>query len=218
MPAWMDLDTLNELMQSYRALGPVIGILLPMLEAFLPFLPLVVFIVANVNAYGLVLGFILSWAGSVLGAYLVFLVVRKYGRIRILGFLTRHQRIRKLIHWVEKNGFGPLFLLLCFPFTPSAIVNVVAGLSDIRKSTYLSAVTLGKLIMIFVISFIGADIRALITQPVRTAIVIAIIAILWIVGKYFEKRLDKKVEQDFRELAKQRAEEKANEKLEKRGL
>lgn len=217
MPAWMDLDTLNELMKSYRALGPVIGILLPMLEAFLPFLPLVVFIVANVNAYGLIFGFILSWAGSVFGAYFVFLVVRKYGRIRILGFLTKHQRVRKLIHWVERNGFGPLFLLLCFPFTPSALVNVVAGLSDIRKSTYLTAVTLGKLIMIFVISFIGADIRALITQPIRTTIVIVIIVILWMVGKYFEKRLDKKVEQDFRNVARQRAEEKDHEEVEERG-
>lgn len=209
------METLEEIMNSYKTLGPVIGILLPMLEAFLPFLPLVVFIVANVTAYGLLYGFVLSWAGSVIGSYLVFLIIRKYGRARILNFLTKHQRISRLIHWVERNGFGPLFLLLCFPFTPSAIVNVVAGLSNIRKSTYLTALILGKLIMIFVISFIGADIRALISQPIRTAIVAAVIALLWVVGKYFEKRLDKKVEADFREIARQRAREANREKLEK---
>lgn len=209
------METLEEIMNSYKTLGPVIGILLPMLEAFLPFLPLVVFIVANVTAYGLLYGFVLSWAGSVVGSYLVFLIIRKYGRARILNFLTKHQRISRLIHWVERNGFGPLFLLLCFPFTPSAIVNVVAGLSNIRKSTYLTALILGKLIMIFVISFIGADIRALISQPIRTAIVAAVIALLWAVGKYFEKRLDKKVEADFREIARQRASEANREKLEK---
>lgn len=209
------METLEEIMNSYKTLGPVIGILLPMLEAFLPFLPLVVFIVANVTAYGLLYGFVLSWAGSVVGSYLVFLIIRKYGRARILNFLTKHQRTSRLIHWVERNGFGPLFLLLCFPFTPSAIVNVVAGLSNIRKSTYLTALILGKLIMIFVISFIGADIRALISQPIRTAIVAAVVALLWVVGKYFEKRLDKKVEADFREIARQRASEANREKLEK---
>ncbi|OZS79428.1 hypothetical protein CF394_01330 [Tetzosporium hominis] len=209
------METLEEIMNSYKTLGPVIGILLPMLEAFLPFLPLVVFIVANVTAYGLLYGFVLSWAGSVVGSYLVFLIIRKYGRARILNFLTKHQRISRLIHWVERNGFGPLFLLLCFPFTPSAIVNVVAGLSNIRKSTYLTALILGKLIMIFVISFIGADIRALISQPIRTAIVAAVIALLWVIGKYFEKRLDKKVEADFREIARQRVSEANREKLEK---
>lgn len=209
------METLEEIMNSYKTLGPVIGILLPMLEAFLPFLPLVVFIVANVTAYGLLYGFVLSWAGSVVGSYLVFLIIRKYGRARILNFLTKHQRTSRLIHWVERNGFGPLFLLLCFPFTPSAIVNVVAGLSNIRKSTYLTALILGKLIMIFVISFIGADIRALISQPIRTAIVAVVVALLWVVGKYFEKRLDKKVEADFREIARQRASEANREKLEK---
>lgn len=209
------METLEEIMNSYKTLGPVIGILLPMLEAFLPFLPLVVFIVANVTAYGLLYGFVLSWAGSVVGSYLVFLIIRKYGRARILNFLTKHQRTSRLIHWVERNGFGPLFLLLCFPFTPSAIVNVVAGLSNIRKSTYLTALILGKLIMIFVISFIGADIRALISQPIRTAIVAVVVALLWVVGKYFEKRLDKKVEADFREIARQRVSEANREKLEK---
>ena len=69
--------------------------------------------------------------------------------------------------------------------------------------------------MIFVISFIGADIRALISQPIRTAIVAAVIALLWIVGKYFEKRLDKKVEADFREIVRQRVSEANREKLEK---
>lgn len=211
----LSMETLEEIMNSYKTLGPVIGILLPMLEAFLPFLPLVVFIVANVTAYGLLYGFVLSWAGSVVGSYLVFLIIRKYGRARILNFLTKHQRTSRLIHWVERNGFGPLFLLLCFPFTPSAIVNVVAGLSNIRKSTYLTALILGKLIMIFVISFIGADIRALISQPIRTAIVAVVVALLWVVGKYFEKRLDKKVEADFREIARQRVSEANREKLEK---
>ncbi|WP_342526028.1 TVP38/TMEM64 family protein [Chryseomicrobium sp. FSL W7-1435] len=213
MGQFFTLETLEEIMSTYKTFGPFVGILLPMLEAFLPFLPLVVFIVANVTAYGLFLGFLLSWVGSVLGAYIVFLVVRKFGRARIIKFLTRHKRISRLIHWVERNGFGPLFLLLCFPFTPSAIVNLVAGLSNIRKSTYLTAVILGKFIMIFIISFIGADIRALVTEPIRTAIVAAVIVLLWAVGKYFERRLDKKVESDFREIAKQRASDAQHERV-----
>ena len=171
---------------------------MPFLEAFLPFLPLIVFIVANVTAYGLLFGFLLSWAGRLLGAYTVFLVIRKYGRARVLGFITRHEKIQKLILWVERNGFGPLFLLICFPFTPSALVNIVAGLSNMKKNTYLWTVTLGKLIMIFIVSFIGSDIKALITQPIRTAIVVIIIVILWFVGKRVEKRIDKKVEADLR--------------------
>lgn len=199
MADFFSLENIIELTQSYRAFGPLIGFLLPFLEAFLPFLPLFVFVFANATAYGLWLGFLLSWLGSVAGAYAVFLIVRKYGQARFMNYMTRHEKVQKLIRWVERNGFGPLFLLLCFPFTPSALVNLVAALSNINRYYYLLTVMAGKLVMVFMISFVGYDIRALFTQPLRTAIVIAVIVILYVVGKIFEKRLHKRVEEDFRE-------------------
>jgi uncharacterized membrane protein YdjX (TVP38/TMEM64 family) len=107
-----------------------------------------------------------------------------------LAFIQRHAKIRKLMIWIETHGFGPIFLLLCFPFTPSAVVNIVAGLSKINIYQYMLAVLTGKIVMIFMISFIGYDIRSLITQPLRTAIVLVVIFILWYVGKRIEVRLN----------------------------
>jgi len=201
MNEWMNPDKIIELAQHYKSLGPLLGLLLPFAESFLPFLPLFAFVLANAGAYGLWYGFLLSWAGTVVGSYAVFLIIRKYGRNRLLNFLTKSARIQKLIKWVERNGFGPLFLFLCFPFTPSALVNLVAGLSDMKKKNYLVTLMAGKLVMIFMISYIGYDIKALFTNPVRTAIVVVIIFLLWLVGKYFERRLTIKVEADFRAVA-----------------
>ncbi|MGB3259365.1 TVP38/TMEM64 family protein [Paenisporosarcina sp.] len=203
---WLTAENLLELTRDYRSLGPLIGFLLPFLEAFLPFLPLFVFVFANASAYGLWIGFLLSWAGTLVGSYLVFLLVRKYGRARFLRFMTKHERVQKLIHWVENHGFGPLFLLLCFPFTPSALVNLVAGLSDMKKNSYLWTLIAGKFVMILTISFIGYDIRALINQPIRTAIVVGVIILLWFIGKQVEKRLNKRVEADFLLIQKERQE------------
>src|SRR5690606_8296939 len=155
MDEWLDVDKISELSGHYKALGPFIGLLLPFIESFLPFLPLFVFVFANAGAYGLWYGFILSWAGTVAGSYAVFLIIRKYGRKRLLRFLTRHARVQQLIHWVERNGFGPLFILICFPFTPSALVNLVAGLSNMKKKNYLMILMAGKFVMIFTISYIG---------------------------------------------------------------
>lgn len=205
---WLTAENLLELTREYRSLGPIIGFLLPFIEAFLPFLPLFVFVFANASAYGLWIGFLLSWAGTTVGSYLVFLIIRKYGRARFLRFMTKHERVQKLIKWIEKNGFGPLFLLLCFPFSPSALVNVVAGLSDMKKQTYLWALLAGKFVMILTISFIGYDIKALITQPIRTAIVVAVIVLLWLIGKQIENRLNARVEADFRMIEKERQERK----------
>lgn len=187
---WFALENIMDLIGEYRALGPIPGILLPMIEAFFPFLPLVLFVMANANAFGLWFGFLFSWIGACAGAMLVFLLFRKYGQKRILRLLQKHKQVRKGMNWIERHGFGPLFLLLCFPFTPSAIVNIVAGLSKISLPQYMLAVMAGKMVMIFTISFVGHDIRSLLTQPIRTAIVLVIIFVLWYVGKIIEVRMN----------------------------
>lgn len=193
---WATLESLLKLIEEYRSFGPLPGILLPLLEAFLPFLPLFVIVMANANAFGLWLGFLYSWIGASLGAYLVFIIVRKYGQKRVLKFLKKNEKVQKLMSWVERHGFGPLFLLLCFPFTPSSIVNIVAGLSKIGVYPYMLAVFTGKMVMIFTMSFVGHDIYSLITQPLRTAIVLVVIIVLWIVGKQVESKIHKGLERE----------------------
>ncbi|MGM9924016.1 MAG: TVP38/TMEM64 family protein [Bacillus sp. (in: firmicutes)] len=213
----MDLDSLREFftqenilewIQNYKEFGPIPGILLPLLEAFFPFLPLFVFVIANTNAFGLWLGFLLTWIGSSLGAILVFTVIRKYGHTKLLSFIKRNKQVKKLTKWLDVHGFGPVFLMLCFPFTPSAVVNIVAGLSHMSRIQYMIAVLTGKLVMIFTISFIGYDITSLIQQPKKTIIVLVIIFILWYVGKRIEISLNR----DIESKVKKREQEKRLEK------
>ncbi|KQU60701.1 TVP38/TMEM64 family protein [Rossellomorea marisflavi] len=203
---WFTLENIMDLIQQYRSFGPVPGILLPLLEAFLPFLPLFVFVLANANAFGLWFGFLFSWIGASAGALLVFMLVRRYGEAKLFRFLKKNKQAARLTHWVDRHGFGPLFILLCFPFTPSALVNVVAGLSRISIAQYMLAVITGKMVMIFTISFIGYDIVSLVKQPIRTVIVGAIIFLLWFVGKRIEAHLNKKLEMDQRNERKKQEE------------
>ncbi|WP_210364636.1 TVP38/TMEM64 family protein [Bacillus sp. REN3] len=194
--AWFTIENIMDLLSEYRSFGPIPGILLPMLEAFLPFLPLFLFVMANANAFGLWFGFLFSWIGAVAGALLVFWIFRKYGQARVLRIIHRHPKVQKGMNWIERRGFGPLFLILCFPFTPSALVNIVSGLSNISMAQYMLAVVAGKMVMIFTISFVGYDIRSLVTNPSRTAVVLVIIAVLWYVGKRIEVKMNMSVKKD----------------------
>ncbi|MBS4218043.1 TVP38/TMEM64 family protein [Bacillus sp. FJAT-49711] len=189
---WFTLENIVDLIDKYRSFGPLPSIALPLLEAFLPFLPLFLFVMATANAFGLGWGFFFSWLGASIGALLVFLLVRRYGDARVFQFLQKNKKVHSLTVWVERRGFGPLFLLLCFPFTPSAIVNIVAGLSKINIYQYMLAVIGGKAVMIFTLSFIGYDVVSLIKQPIRTGIVLLIIFILWYAGKHIEGRMKSK--------------------------
>lgn len=191
---YFTIEHVMDVIDRYRSFGPLPGIFLPMLEAFFPFLPLFLFVMANANAFGLGWGFLFSWIGASVGALLVFLLVRRFGESRLFRFLHKKKQVQTLMTWVEKRGFGPLFLLLCFPFTPSAIVNIVAGLSRISIYQYMLAVIAGKAVMIFMMSFIGYDVVSLITKPLRTGIALVIIFILWYAGKHIEIRMKEKVQ------------------------
>lgn len=196
---WFTVENIENLAAHYRTLGPLIGILLPFIEAFLPFLPLVVIVVANASSYGLWLGFLLSWIGTVLGSYAVFLIVRRFGKHPRLKVFIEKEKVQKLIKWVDMRGLSPLFILLCFPFTPSVLVNIVAGLSNIKKKYYLFVIMAGKFVMIASMSALGYDLKALLTDPVKLIFAGIGIFLLWIIGKGFEKHLNKKVERDLKQ-------------------
>lgn len=185
-------EYIMQLLNEYESLGPLPGILLPFIESFLPFLPLFVFVIANGAAYGLLEGFLLSWAGTSFGSILVFLIIRHLGDKKVFVIIRKNKQVKKVMAWLERHGFGPLFLLMCFPFSPSSVINVVAGLSKISIQQFILAALLGKSVMIFSISYVGSSIVSFAQHPIRTIIIGTCIVLFWMVGKYIETLLQKK--------------------------
>ena len=200
MSQWFTAENLQQLSDQYRALGPFIGFFITFLEAYLPFLPLVVFIAVNVTAYGLFWGFMMSWLGTLFGSYTVFLVFRKFGKMRWMRKWVETKQVKKLIRWVDMAGIAPLLVLLCFPFTPAILVNIVAGLSNMKRIYYFITLFISKFAMVFLLTFIVQDLTELLTNPKKMILVAIILIVLWGIGKIFEKILNKRVERDLREL------------------
>src|SRR5699024_11197766 len=162
-------------------------------EAFLPFLPLFVFVFANGAAYGLLKGFLYSWIGTSVGSIFVFLVIRKLGNKRLFKAIRKNKQVHKVTAWLERHGFGPLFLLLCFPFSPSSVINVVAGLSKIRTQQFILVVLHGKSVMIFSLACIVSCIVSFDKKPIRTFMVGICMVLFWLLHKYIETRRQNKV-------------------------
>lgn len=186
-------EFIQQLLNQYEGLGPLPGILLPFIEAFLPFLPLMVFVLANAAAYGLLEGFLYSWVGASTGAVLVFFLVRRLGKLQWVDQkIRKNKQVLRVTGWVENRGFGPLFLLLCFPFSPSSVINVVAGLSKVSIQQFILAVALGKAVMIFSVAYVGSSIMEFANKPFKTIIVLLGIGLFWYIGKHIEKKLQER--------------------------
>src|SRR5262249_37658801 len=120
----INLEDIQNLLNRYSALGPLPGIALPLLEALLPILPLVVIVVANASAYGLWAGFFYSWIGACIGSTIVFGLARRFAGGAGERIRNRHPKYDRFFGWIENKGFTPIFILTCFPFTPSALINI----------------------------------------------------------------------------------------------
>lgn len=188
-------DYVMELLERYESFGPLPGILLPFIEAFLPFLPLFVFVMANSVAYGLLKGFLYSWLGSSFGSLAVFYLIRTFGHKKLFIKIKQNKQVQSVTSWVERHGFGLLFILLCFPFSPSSVINIVAGLSNVSKQQFILATFFGKAVMIFSIAYVGTSIVEFAKNPTKTIVVTICIVVFWFFGKVLEKKLLHKTKQ-----------------------
>ncbi|MEK3915588.1 TVP38/TMEM64 family protein [Paenibacillus sp. FSL H7-0331] len=185
---WEDVE---HYLNRYEALGPLPGILAPFIESLIPVLPLIAIIIANVNAYGLWEGALWSWIGVVSGAVCVFLFFRRFG-VRFRNFIERkYPKAGTFIGWLEQHGFTPIFVLACFPFTPSAFVNIVAGISKLPRRVFLIATASGKAVMILIVSVAGHDLGNLFKQPWKMVAILLVFALIWYAGRRLESRYTK---------------------------
>ncbi|MGZ9585503.1 TVP38/TMEM64 family protein [Paenibacillus marinisediminis] len=184
----IDMQQVETWLHHYSNLGPLPGIILPFTEAFLPFLPLIVLVMGNAAAYGLWWGFLLSWIGACAGSITVFWLARWFGSKFGMYIQKRMPGTQRFFHWIERKGFTPIFLLYCFPFTPSSLINVASGISTVPFSTFVTAVAAGKAVMIFMIAFIGNEWQTFIHHPWRILLAVLVLWLLWMIGKKVENR------------------------------
>ena len=97
---------------------------------------------------------LLAMLGSVLGCVLLFYLAEKGGE----ALFHKHagDRAQAIHNWVVHNGFwGMLFAALLPPPTPFKVFVVAAGVFEIRLASFVSAITIARLIRYFGIGFLA---------------------------------------------------------------
>ncbi len=187
----LEIETWISISEKFGFFGPFYGIAVTMIESFFPPLPLALFVTLNVMMFGPVLGYIYSWIGTCLGSIMVFLLLRKYGRSKFRMMEERYELVGKASCWAKEKGGMAIFILLCFPFTPSIAVSVLAALTDLSKRTYFIALIFGKMVMIMILSVVGYNIYAALQYPLRLIAVLTIVTAFYFAGKKLLEKLQK---------------------------
>ena len=163
--------------------GYIYGVLLILLESVIPALPLGVFIALNINAFGIVLGILISWLSTCLGCYLSFILFRFLSQNR-LNKIVNNKKLSKVVKKMKTIELSNLVVLIALPFTPAFLINIAAGLVNMSNKKFILAILIGKLFIVIFWGFVG---KSLITS--MTDIKTIIIMSLFIVVAYFLSKL-----------------------------
>lgn len=148
-----DLNALRGLVGDSIILGPIIFILIQILQVVIPIIPGGISTVAGVLIFGPYAGFIYNYVGICIGSIIIFLLGRKYGKPFILSMIS-DKTYDKYIGWLENQSrFEKLFALAIFlPVAPDDALCLMAGLTNISVKKYTLIILIAKPLSIFLYS------------------------------------------------------------------
>ena len=183
----MSFEQLEEWFDLFRQFGYIPGFVLIYFRAIIPILPLTLYVILIMHTYGAIVGIIICWLGIVSGTFTMFLIFKRLVNTNKMKQFKTKRSVQRLISFIDRQGLIPLFILLCFPFTPNTLINVVASLSHIKTKYYFIVLTLSKLISIIVLGIMGREVTTIFTNPIRAIVTILFFIILWFISKRVEK-------------------------------
>lgn len=180
---WIDIVVL-----SLYNLGPIFGVLIIMLEAIIPLLPLGLFITLNIEAFGILFGFLISWLATVIGcmiAYKIsFFLSTKY-------FEDKYRdKLKNLRYLFENITLPTLVLIMAIPFIPVFLINIAAGYYKVNKTKFLISLLIGKLVIVYFWTYIGTTLIESLTDVKLLIKLIIIILTAFILSKIVSKNMN----------------------------
>ncbi|MEI5992143.1 hypothetical protein A5881_003699 [Enterococcus termitis] len=148
-----DVDALRGLVGDSVILGPVLFILVQIVQVVIPIIPGGISCAAGVLIFGPLAGFIYNYVGIAIGSVIIFMLGRQYGKPFILS-LVSDKTYNKYIGWLDnEKRFERLFALAIFlPIAPDDALCLMAGLTKMSLKKFTLIIILAKPASIFLYS------------------------------------------------------------------
>ncbi|MFV0559481.1 MAG: TVP38/TMEM64 family protein [Enterococcus sp.] len=148
-----DATALRQLVGNSVIMGPLVFILIQIIQVVIPIIPGGVSTAAGVLIFGPYLGFAYNYIGICIGSIIVFLLSRHYGQPFIQTMISE-KTYNKYIGWLDnQHRFEKLFALAIFlPVAPDDALCLMAGLTKTTLKKFTLIILLAKPLSIFAYS------------------------------------------------------------------
>jgi phospholipase D1/2 len=167
-------------------LGAVIVVLAFILGSLI-LVPVTLLIAATAATMGPLAGFVCALLGSAAAAGTTFLIGRALGRERVRQLAGR--RVAALNRQIGRHGVVAVALLRLVPLAPFTVVNVVAGVSEVRLVDFVVGSAIGLAPGIGFATLFGAQLGAWLRDPDLGGLLVLLGALaLLLAAGYFLRR------------------------------
>jgi uncharacterized membrane protein YdjX (TVP38/TMEM64 family) len=156
------------------------------LESIIPILPLALFISLNMLIFGNVVGFIISWVGTIVGCIISFYIFRT----GLSKYVYKYFKITKVINKVDDIKFKNLVLITSLPFTPAFAINIACGLSKMSFKKFLVNILIAKIPIVIFWGYIGSSLLASLTNINDIIKIGNMLLITYYISDYVMKKLN----------------------------
>ena len=172
-------DFIINLITTTGSLGMMLDCLLIVSESIIPALPLGLFITVLCVNYGYVIGFLISWIFTIIGCMISYYLFQTIFKGIVDRKLRKYEFANKLLTMIDKMTFSNLVLLISLPITPAFLVNIVAGVSNMKVNKFLPALMIGKISLVAFWGYVGTSLIEGLKNPKILIKVGIIIIIMW---------------------------------------
>jgi len=174
------------LLQEY---GILAGALLIVLESMIPILPLGIFVAFNFNAYGFLIGFIISYLSTILGCVLAYFLSKKLFGVYVYKKSNESEKLNKLVKFFKNVKFSNLVLLIALPFSPAFLINIAAGTVKMKLRKFIAALFISKLSIVYFWGMVGKSFIESIGDINSIIIICLLLLFCYFLSKIVEKKL-----------------------------
>ena len=154
----------------------VVGLLAA--DIFIP-VPSSIVMILSGAAFGVAWGSLLAFAGSIGGEWLGFELARRYGTALSTRFIGNERERQRLNDILMTHGAAAVAVTRALPVVMETM-SIVAGLSPMRRSTFLIASTIGTAPIVVVYAYAGAKSRETGSLVPAIVMLMAVAAAGWI--------------------------------------
>lgn len=153
-------DEFERWIRDFGAWGPLVLVLMMLMQTLIAFIPSVLIMIVAVLAYGPVAGGALAWGGLLLAGILGYSIGRSLGPVTVYKLIGRDTE-QTIEGFVGRYGFWAIIAARISPALSTDAVSYVAGLVKMKFWEFVLATGAGTLPLTVLIAYLGADFERL---------------------------------------------------------